>query len=88
MTKREKTLFILSVIASVAIWGGLYSWKAGLVIVFLVLVHEYGHYWQMGREGIGKRMMLFLPPFGVVAMAKEQWPSRPAETRIALAGPV
>lgn len=88
MTAREKTLLFFSVIASVAIWGWLYSWKAGLVIVFSVIVHEYGHYRQMGKEGVGKRTMFFLPPFGAVAIAKEQWPSRLAEAKIALAGPI
>lgn len=87
MVSKNTLLFLLSVIAAVAIWGWLVSIKFGLVIVAAITIHEYGHFYWMGREGIKNKVMLFIPPFGAVAAAKEFWPSRGAESRIALAGP-
>ena len=41
----------------------------------------------MEREGIKNKDMFFIPPLGAVARTKEMWPTRGAESRIALAGP-
>lgn len=88
MSRKEKLLLALSTVASISIWGAVYGWKFGLTFVVSLLIHEFGHYRQMGREGISKRTMFMMPPFGAVAVAKEPWPTRLAETKIALAGPL
>lgn len=80
-------ILILSIVASIIIWGLLSSWKFALVLVGSIFIHEYGHYYWMGREGIKDRDMFFIPPFGAVARSKEMWPTRGSESRIALAGP-
>lgn len=77
----------VSVVASVLIWGWLFSFKMALVLVVAILIHEYGHYYWMGREGIRKRKMIMIPPLGAVAYSKEPFPGYAAENRIALAGP-
>ena len=81
-------ILVLSILASIAIWSFMVSWKYALVIVGSILIHEYGHFYWMGREGIKEKDMFFIPPFGAVARSKEMWPNRGAESRIALAGPV
>lgn len=58
------------------------------MITVAILIHEYGHYYWMGREGISKKKMLFIPLMGAVAITQEGWPNRGAESRIALAGPL
>lgn len=78
---------IFSMVLSVIIWSLLVSWKFGLIIVAAIFIHEYGHFYWMGREGLKNRDMIFLPPFGALARAIDMWPSRGAEARIALAGP-
>lgn len=81
---------IISILLSLIIWTWL--WKShwfAIVLVVSILVHEYGHYWWMGCEGIKKRDMMMVPPFGAVAISKEGWlGKRAVEARIALAGPV
>jgi len=78
---------VVSMILSVVIWGWLVSWRFGFIIVTAIFIHEYGHFYWMKKEGIKNRDMLFIPPFGAVARSMDQWPSRGAESRIALAGP-
>lgn len=80
-------VLVLSIIASIIIWGFLSGWKFALVLVGSIFIHEYGHYYWMGREGIKDRDMFFIPPFGAVARSKEMWPTRGSESRISLAGP-
>jgi Zn-dependent protease len=80
-------VLVLSIVASVVIWGFLSGLKFALVLVGSIFIHEYGHYYWMGREGIKSRDMFFIPPFGAVARSKEMWPTRGSESRIALAGP-
>lgn len=88
MTSRERTLFVISLVASMLFWGWLYGWKFSLVFIPSLLIHEYGHYRQMGREGIGKRNMLFIPPLGVMAQMGDPPATLGSEARIALAGPI
>lgn len=80
-------VLVLSIVASIIIWGLLSGWKFALVLVGSIFIHEYGHYYWMGKEGIKDRDMFFIPPFGAVARSKEMWPTRGSESRIALAGP-
>lgn len=88
MDRSDKIRLLFSIALSFLIWGLLVNWKFSLLVIPAILFHEYGHYHWMGREGIKQRSMIMIPPFGAMAIAKEPWPSRAAETRIALAGPV
>lgn len=78
---------VISIFLSLIIWGYLIGIEFACVLIFSILVHEYGHYWWMDKEGIRKRDMIMIPPLGAIATAKEYWPSYGAEARIALAGP-
>lgn len=81
-------ILLLSVMASLIIWT-LMSGKVNfaVAIVVSVLVHEYGHYYWMGRVGIKKKTMFMLPPFGAVAVANELPPNRKSEADFVIAGP-
>lgn len=87
MSNKEKTLLVLSVIASIAVWGFLYGIVMGTAFTLSLLFHEYGHYYWMEREGIKNKTMAMIPPLGAIAKSREPWPSLGAEARIALAGP-
>ena len=78
----------LSIVLAVVIWWFLLNLNFALILTFSILIHEYGHYYWMGREGIVNRDMTMIPPFGAMAISSEQWPSYKAEMRIAIAGPV
>lgn len=87
MTSRERFILIISLVFSVLYWSWVYGTYVGSILVLCILTHEYGHYYWMKREGILNRSMMMMPPFGAIAYAKDPWPSRGAEARIALAGP-
>ena len=87
MTNRERVTLLVSLAISLLYWGWTYGAYLGSIFVVSLLIHEYGHYYWMGREGILNRSMMMVPPFGAIAFAKDMWPSRGAESRIALAGP-
>lgn len=87
MTNKERVLLILSLVASITVWGFLYGIVIGTAFTLSLLFHEYGHYYWMGHEGIKSKTMVMIPPLGAIAKAKEPWPSLGAEARIALAGP-
>ncbi len=88
MTARERLWLIGTFLLSLGYWTWTVSWKFSLILMGSVLIHEYGHYWWMGKEGLTKKRMIFIPPLGALAIAKEPWPSLLAEARIALAGPI
>ena len=52
-----------------------------------ILLHELGHAWQAGREGVPTdRVTLWV--FGGIAQMRRRFPSAGAEFRIAIAGPL
>lgn len=88
MSRNEKLFLLLSFVISLAVWSYLVSWEFSIILIVSLLIHEYGHYWWMGKDGVQNRTMFFFPPFGAMAMAKDICPSYGAESRIALAGPI
>jgi len=78
---------LISILLSIVVWGFLFNLKFAVILITAIFIHEYGHFYWMGREGIKDKDMIFIPPFGAIARAKEYWPSYGAELRIALAGP-
>ena len=80
-------LLLGSMLLSIALWWYIYSLKFAIMLIFSLFIHEYGHYFWMGKEGITKKRMFFMPPFGAVAQSLEMFPGLGAEARIALAGP-
>lgn len=80
---------IVSIVFSVFVWNFIFgSMVFAIILIVSIFIHEYGHYWWMGKEGIKKRDMLMFPPFGVLAISKELRKTYKIETRIALAGPL
>jgi len=88
MTKKQWVLFFFSVTISILFWTWMISIKLALALIIPLMIHEYGHYWWMGKEGIKKRQIIAVPPLGAMAIARESFQSRGAEARIVLAGPI
>lgn len=88
MTNREQKTFWLSVLISFIAWTFFFGYKFTIVLLTALLIHEYGHYYQMGREGITKKKMLAIPLLGGMAISQESFKSYFAEAKIAIAGPM
>lgn len=88
MTNREQKTFWLSVLISFIAWTFFFGYKFTIVLLTALLIHEYGHYYQMGQEGITKKKMLAIPLLGGMAISKESFKSYFAEAKIAIAGPI
>jgi Zn-dependent protease len=74
--------------ASFGAYAVLFSWEFSLVLLGSLFIHEYGHIWQMRREGLQVRGIYFIPLLGAAAVADGAFPSRAGESRIALMGPL
>lgn len=78
----------LSWIGSLGVYAVIFNWKFALMLIGSLFVHEYGHVWAMKREGMAVKGMYFIPFLGAAAVGAGQFPSRAAEVRIALMGPL
>ncbi len=64
------------------IWG----WKFGLGVVFLIFVHEMGHFLEARREGLHPSWPVFIPFLGAYVKHTRGNPWQTA--RVAIAGPI
>lgn len=74
--------------ASVGSYALIFTWQFALVITGMLVVHEYGHLLMMKRYKMRTKGMYLIPFFGAAAVAEEDFPTRRAETEIAIAGPL
>jgi Zn-dependent protease len=75
-------------LASFAAYAFLFTWQFAVVIVGMLVIHECGHLRCMKHYGMKTRGIYLIPLLGAAAVAEDNFPSRKAETTIALAGPV
>jgi Zn-dependent protease len=73
---------------SVGVYALVFNWKFAVVIVTMLFVHESGHIWAMKRFGMRTKGIYFIPFFGGMAVADDEFPSRKAEVYISLMGPL
>ncbi len=78
----------VGVAISFGVYSAIFNWKFASVLLFSLFVHEYGHVWAMKRAGMRIQGMYFIPFLGAVAVGKGDFPSRSAEVKIALMGPL
>jgi Zn-dependent protease len=72
---------------SMAAYSCLFTWQFALLIMIALFVHESGHLWAMKRYGMKTKGIYFIPLLGGAAVADDEFPSRAAESYIALMGP-
>lgn len=73
--------------ASVGILALIFSWQGALILVGLILFHEFGHFFAMRRSGLPVRG-IYLLPFGAATVADDVWKTRSQQAFIALGGPL
>jgi Zn-dependent protease len=71
---------------SLWIYVMLFGWRLGIVIVFVLLAHELGHYYAYRAYGLAVRLPVFVPLFGAYT-AGGMAPELEHDAYIALAGP-
>jgi Zn-dependent protease len=75
------TIFI-AVAAYALIWG----WRFAVGFVFLILLHETGHYLEAKREGLSPKLPVFIPFLGAYVQYTRGHPWQ--TVRVAIAGPI
>lgn len=75
--------FLLSLWLYVALFG----WRLGLVILFVILAHELGHFAAFRAYGLPARLPVFIPLFGAFTTGALP-PDLEQDAYIALAGPL
>jgi Zn-dependent protease len=66
------------------IWG----WRFAVGIVFLIGVHELGHYLEAKREGLDPQLPVFIPFLGAYVALRNMRFDPWVNARVSLAGPV
>lgn len=74
--------------ASVVAYSWLFSWEFAVIVIFSLVVHEYGHVWAMRAVGIPTRGFYLIPFVGGAAVPERAFASRLEEHFVAIAGPV
>lgn len=83
----KSTKFIL-VGASFAAYAYIFTWQFAVIILSMLIVHEYGHIWAMQRCGIKTKGIYLIPFVGGLAVSDGMAKSRWDEVYIALMGPI
>lgn len=73
--------------ASVIAYSWLFSWEFAVVLIFSLVIHEYGHVRAMRHVGIPTRGFYLIPFVGGAAVAERAFSSRLEEHYVAIMGP-
>ena len=79
---------LLLALASFAAYAFLFTWQFAVIILGMLVIHEYGHLRCMKHYGMRTRGIYLIPLLGAAAVAEDNFPSRRAEATVALAGPL
>jgi len=71
--------------AAYSFWFG--SWKFGLGLVLLILVHELGHFFEAKRQGLHVTLPTFIPFFGAYVTVRNAGLPPWRNALVSLAGP-
>jgi len=75
-------------VAFFLVYAALVNWKFAIVLMVSLGFHESGHVWAMKRKGIKTSGFYFVPFFGGMALAEEQYKSFAQQAYIAIMGPI
>lgn len=79
---------ILSMLAFLGVYWGLYGWKWALGFVVAIYIHEMGHVWALKQFGLRASSPMFIPFFGALVSLYESPANVGQDARIGLAGPI
>jgi Zn-dependent protease len=88
LSKVKFATVLVSMLVSIAAYTLLWGWEFAVGFVLVLLIHEYGHVFQLRREGIRATAPLFIPFLGAVVGMREMPKDAVAEAKVGLAGPI
>lgn len=71
---------------SLAVYVGIFGWRLGIVLIFVLAAHELGHYFAYRANGLSARLPVFVPLLGAYTSGAIA-PNLETDAFIALAGP-
>jgi len=77
-----------TMLVSIAAYAWIWGWRFAVGFVFLLLIHELGHVFELRRQGIPASAPLFIPFLGAVVGMKQMPHNVWKEAQVALAGPI
>ena len=83
-----KGKFLLSILAFVGLYWGLFGWWFAVGLTGSVLLHEMGHYLMVRRFGFSAELPMFLPGFGAYVKWNGAGVDPGVRAQISLAGPL
>jgi Zn-dependent protease len=83
-----KLNFLLSLVAFMGVYWGLYGAHFGIGFTILILIHELGHFIDIKRRGLPADMPIFLPGLGAFVRWKALGVSLKTRAEVSLAGPL
>lgn len=86
--KFAKLWTVVSLLISLVSYGLVYGWKFGVAIIYLLLIHELGHYWACKKRGIPVKPTLFIPFIGAAVRPDKHPKNVQEQVFIAYMGPV
>jgi len=78
---------LLSMLASLGLYWGLYGWRFAAGFIAGIYVHEMGHVWMLRRYGLRASAPMFIPGFGAFVSLYDSPADAAQDARIGLAGP-
>jgi Zn-dependent protease len=88
LSKVKFATVLISMLVSIGAYTLLWGWEFAAGFVVVLLIHEYGHVFQLRREGIRATAPIFIPFLGAVVGMRELPKNAAAEAKVGLAGPI
>jgi len=79
---------IISLLVSLGAYAVFFGWKFGVVLIYLLFVHEMGHLVAAKQKGIKTSSAVFIPFLGALIGIKEQPKDAATEAFLAYGGPL
>ena len=83
-----KSKFLISILAFLGIYWGLYGWWFAVGLTGSVLLHEMGHYVMVRRYGFAVQLPMFIPGLGAYVKWNAPNVDPGVRAQISLAGPL
>lgn len=88
LLKGAKSLKAVLALASFGLWELFFSWQFAVLLMLTIFIHESGHVWAMRKMGMKTKGFYFVPLLGGAAVPDDMFPSRGAESYVAIIGPI
>lgn len=79
---------LLSMLAFLGVYWGLYGWKFAAGFVLGIYIHEMGHVWMLRHYGLRASAPMFIPGLGAFVSLYDSPADVAQDARIGLAGPL